>query len=99
MYEWPKVDNITDTHSSKAIKAFLTSAYDTFRPPYGRSIVQVPRGNVFVGTTNTAEFLSDSTGNRRWWPVTIPPNVTVNVSILREMRDLRTELQSITPVV
>jgi hypothetical protein len=36
---------------------------------------------------NTAEFLSDSTGNRRWWPITIPPNVTVNVSILREMRD------------
>jgi hypothetical protein len=87
VYEWPEVDGITDTHSSEAIKAFLTSAYDTFRPPYGRSIVQVPRGNVFVGTTNTAEFLSDSTGNRRWWPVTIPPNVTVNVSILREMRD------------
>lgn len=51
------------------VKAFLSSQSDRFRPPYGRNMVRRPRQGVFVGSTNSAEFLDDPTGSRRFWPV------------------------------
>lgn len=53
----------------EATKAFLTSRVDSYRPPYGRRVVQIPRQCVFVATTNTNQFLSDKTGNRRFMPI------------------------------
>jgi hypothetical protein len=50
-----------------ATKAFLTAVKDKVRPPYARFEVEVPRRCVFVGTTNETEFLTDVTGNRRYW--------------------------------
>lgn len=51
------------------VKAFFTSATDSYRPPYGRDNVAVPRTCVFAGTVNNAEWLKDQTGNRRFWPL------------------------------
>ena len=51
------------------IKQFLTLRVDRFRAAYGRNVKELPRACVFFGTTNTAEFLQDTTGNRRFWPV------------------------------
>ncbi len=56
---------------AESIKAFLSAQVDRFRPPYGRNMVELPRGTVFVGTTNEAEFLDDPTGARRFWPVRV----------------------------
>lgn len=53
----------------EATKAFLTSSVDSYRPPYGRRVIQVPRMCVFVATTNAGEFLSDKTGGRRYLPL------------------------------
>ncbi|MEO5334103.1 MAG: toprim domain-containing protein [Magnetococcus sp. YQC-5] len=53
------------------VKAFMSSQKDVFRPPFGRTIVEVPRQLVFVATTNKFEFLKDQTGNRRFWPVEV----------------------------
>lgn len=53
----------------EAIKAFITSTVDVIRPKYARETEQRPRGCVFAGTTNNAQFLSDTTGNRRFLPV------------------------------
>lgn len=53
----------------EAIKAFVTSTVDTIRPKYARETEQRPRGCVFAGTTNDMQFLTDSTGNRRFLPV------------------------------
>ena len=55
--------------SNESIKSFLTTRYDTFRPPYGRDVVRRPRRCVFCATTNAPEYLSDGTGGRRYWPL------------------------------
>lgn len=52
-------------------KAFITRQVDKVRPPYGARRVELPRSTVFVGTTNDRDYLVDSTGNRRFWPVLI----------------------------
>lgn len=52
-------------------KDYITRNTDDFRPPYGRVSMTFPRSTVFIGTTDKVEFLSDTAGNRRFWPVVI----------------------------
>lgn len=56
---------------ANAMKVFVASSTDRYRAPYGRLPEDIPRRCVFVGTTNDAEYLKDSTGNRRWLPVEV----------------------------
>ncbi|MBS6475369.1 MAG: virulence-associated protein E, partial [Clostridiales bacterium] len=51
------------------IKQFLSLRADRFRAAYGRNVKELPRTCVFFGTTNTPNFLQDTTGNRRFWPI------------------------------
>lgn len=60
-----------------AVKAFLTSANDTYRPPYGKTHETYSRLTSFVGTVNDEQFLVDRTGNRRF--ATIPLNPTLRI--------------------
>lgn len=53
------------------IKQFLSLRADRYRAAYGRHVKEIPRCCVFFGTTNTKDFLQDSTGNRRFWPVDV----------------------------
>lgn len=48
-------------------KGFISRRVDSYRVPYGRNISDFPRQCIFVATTNTLEFSSDTTGARRWW--------------------------------
>lgn len=83
--EWSELDAMRRSRDADATKAFITQRVDKFRPPYGRDLIEAPRSNVIVGTTNQEDFLSDPTGNRRYWPVRIPRRIDVGrVSALRE---------------
>ncbi|MDD4843194.1 MAG: virulence-associated E family protein [Anaerotignum sp.] len=53
------------------IKQFLSQQADRFRAAYGRHVKEMPRRCIIFGTTNDAEFLTDRTGNRRFWPVVV----------------------------
>ena len=54
-----------------AVKQFLSKQEDIYRQAYGRRTDKYPRRCVFFGTSNNEEFLKDSTGNRRFWPVDV----------------------------
>ena len=69
---------------AEKVKAFLSATADHFRPPYGRSTVQVPRQNVFAGSVNDETPFTDETGNRRFWPVRCG---TIDTDKLAEYRD------------
>lgn len=53
------------------IKQYTTKQVDTYRPAYARTLMDFPRQCVFVGTTNTENFLRDKTGNRRFLPIRV----------------------------
>ena len=62
------------------IKQFLSLRADRYRAAYGRHVKELPRCCVFFGSTNTTDFLQDTTGNRRFWPVDVgeqPHKLTV----------------------
>ena len=62
---------MTRVKEAEAVKAYITSQEDAYRPPYGKHVVTVPRRCMFVGTTNNPQFLTDKTGNRRFYPVKV----------------------------
>jgi len=61
----------------KRIKAWTTRTNDRYRPPYGESVVEVPRQCVFCGSVNGNQYLRDASGSRRFWPVECGPKVWV----------------------
>ena len=72
---------------AETIKLYISKQVDRFRPAYGRRLQEFPRQCVFIGTTNEAQFLRDTTGNRRFWVVDTPNDPT---------RDMWEELTSET---
>ena len=53
----------------EGIKAFITRQNENWIPKYREYAISYPRRTVFIGTTNSNEFLSDETGNRRFLPI------------------------------
>lgn len=60
---------MTKVKEMEAVKAYITSQEDSYRAPYERYVKTIPRRCIFIGTTNTFQFLTDKTGNRRFYPV------------------------------
>jgi len=69
---------------AEKVKSFLTATSDHFRPPYGRTTIDVERQNVFAGSVNDETPFSDETGNRRFWPVRCG---TIDISMIERDRD------------
>lgn len=83
--ELPELSSMRKSKSEE-VKRFMTVQCDRVRLAYDRRISEFPRRLVFMGTTNSAEYLMDTTGNRRWWPV--PVNVDqIDTERLKSERD------------
>lgn len=67
--EIPELSAFKRADDVESIKAFVTRTKDKYRKPYDKSPVEYPRRCMFIGTTNNAQFLTDKTGNRRFYPV------------------------------
>lgn len=68
------------------IKQFISQRADRFRAAYGRHVKEMPRCCVFFGTTNTDEYLTDRTGNRRFWPVNVG-ETSARLSVWQDLPD------------
>lgn len=69
----------------RAIKSFMSATKDKVRLAYGRRAIEAPRQCVFIGSTNDEEYLNDSTGGRRFWPVKCTQ--AINITDLQENID------------
>lgn len=66
--EWSELENMSKQEVTR-VKQFISSPSDRFRATFDRRPAKYPRQCVFIGTTNEANYLTDTTGNRRFWPV------------------------------
>ncbi|OUC16065.1 MAG: hypothetical protein B0A82_03545 [Alkalinema sp. CACIAM 70d] len=75
--EWAELETLFKRKDIAQVKAFITTQTDKVRPPYGRVTETMRRGSVFVGTTNQSDFLTDSTGNRRFWVISTQKDIDI----------------------
>lgn len=69
IFEMPELASFRKAETDE-IKAFITRSIDEYRPPYARKSAPRPRMFVIAGSVNPiAGYLTDPTGNRRYWPV------------------------------
>lgn len=54
-----------------SLKTFLSRQVDVARMAYARENTRAPRQCIIIGSTNNDQYLKDSTGNRRFWPVAV----------------------------
>jgi predicted P-loop ATPase len=85
--EWAELETIFSRKDVSSVKAFLSSSVDKFRAPFTQNSQSYPRHSIICGTTNSDDFLQDSTGTRRFWVVPIPENKNINVDLLAKERD------------
>ena len=84
--ELSELESVTTKRSAGEVKAFLSSAEDTYRKPYGRGLVTSKRPSVCCATVNKDEFLIDETGSRRF-PVILCTDEKIDISIVEKDRD------------
>jgi predicted P-loop ATPase len=68
LMEMPDLANFNRREHGHII-ATITIRTDRFRPPYGRHVVDHARTCVFAATSENDDYLSDSRGIRRFWPL------------------------------
>lgn len=81
--EVPELQGFNKADSNR-LKQFLGQKTDKYRAPYEHREEEHPRHCVFFGTTNDDEFLRDSTGNRRYWPIEVGKN-KITKSVFKDL--------------
>jgi len=66
--EYGEFDGMTKKDQSR-LKHFVTSVFDVLREPFGRKARDYYRKVAPYGTVNEIEYLTDKTGNRRYWTI------------------------------
>ena len=62
---------LTKAKEVEAVKSYITKQSDKYRRPFDKRTSEVKRQCIFIGTTNKEQFLTDKTGNRRFYPVKV----------------------------
>jgi len=57
------------------VKATISQTHDHFRGAYERLATKRPRTCIFIGTTNSGNYLMDTTGSRRFLPIKCGPKI------------------------
>lgn len=87
-YEASELEDLTTKRSVNAVKQFMSTSSDNFRAPYAAKPRLHPRHTVLCGTSNPSDILSDPSGARRFWILTVPHRWIVPVGLLASLRDL-----------
>lgn len=66
--EMPELDGLSRRDTNR-VKSFIPTQKDIARLSYGRFTTRRKRQFVLFGTTNESRYLTDTTGNRRFWIV------------------------------
>lgn len=82
--EAAEMQNFKKTNHNQ-MKAFMSRSSDRARMAFEKNPSEVYRQFIIIGTVNEDEFLSDPTGDRRYWPVAMGRAIDENV--VREIRD------------
>ena len=67
------------------VKQWITQNTDEYRRPFEPITTSFPRQFVLAGTTNESQYLTDPTGDRRFWPVRVGD--TIDIEALKEDRE------------
>ena len=57
------------------VKQYITQTEDEIQRKYQNEITRIPRQFIICGTTNENAWLTDPTGNRRFWPVKVSDHI------------------------
>jgi predicted P-loop ATPase len=80
-----EIDRVTNSRYEGDLKNFITIKTDIQRFAYLRAQKVCPRQFLFVGTSNRDDFLTDPTGDRRYW--ILRTNKKINSDFAKENRD------------
>lgn len=67
--ELGEIESTTLKSDVERLKSFITAEVDEYRKPYAKGDTRSARHTSFCGSCNNIDFLSDQTGNRRFWTV------------------------------
>jgi predicted P-loop ATPase len=89
--EIPELGNMSRSGVEDA-KAFFSMGETRVREAYGSRAGVFKRQCVFMGSTNKGEYLRDSTGNRRFWPLKVTATTIDTVALEGEMLQVWAEV-------
>lgn len=81
-----EIDRVSNSRYEGDLKNFITIKADLMRLPFARTTKEYKRGFLFVGSSNRSDFLTDPTGDRRYW--LIPVAKKIDADYIKENRDL-----------
>ena len=71
----------------RSIKAFMSRQKDRARLAYARRAGEFPRQCIYIASTNDREYLRDSSGGRRFWPMLCALDSEIDIDRLRSNVD------------
>lgn len=69
IYEIGEIEYSFKKSDLSDFKQFITQDTDEYRAPYGQKSESYYRHTSFIASCNTTDYLSDTTGNRRFWTI------------------------------